>query len=335
MNFKMNIVDEFSKNYLPFKLYRDIVQNMIIEYNDCSQDHCDIYDLKTEINKITNKEQNRTIIFLNMYDLTLSEKKNQMREVISNNRAISFTIINTEHWETRGAKEILTMLQNENRKNISIIEYNIINFRNIVSSYPDVRVVFLPLIYDKLMEKVLKDNIESLFNTEQKDIDVLFYGGINDRRKQVLDALKGENWNVYIVDSHHGVTNKELCNLINRSKIVINILYYDFNVIFDYYRNSFVLSNNTMLISEIPLEMDTKIEPWLHQIEELGTFCSYDKLVETTNEWLKKDNIVFNEMIEKQSKWFKGFKMQNKLWDYVFYHYTHGEFPIVKQDNKF
>ena len=64
-------------------------------------------------------------------------------------------------------------------------------------------------------------------------------------------------------------------------------------------------------------------------------FCSYDKLVETTNEWLKKDNIEFNEMIKKQSKWFKGFKMQNKLWDYVFYHYTHGEFPIVKQDNKF
>ena len=30
-----------------------------------------------------------------MYDLTLSEKKNQMREVILNNRAISFTIINT------------------------------------------------------------------------------------------------------------------------------------------------------------------------------------------------------------------------------------------------
>ena len=331
----MNIVDEFSKNYLPFKLYRDIVQNMIIDHNDCPPDHCDIYDLKTEINNLKNKKQNRTIIFLNMYDLTLSEKKKQMREAMLNDHEISFTIINTEHWETRGAKEILTLLQTINRKNISIIEYNIINFRNIVSSYPDVRVVFLPLIYDKLMEKVLKDNIESLFNTEQKDIDVLFYGGINDRRKQVLDALKGENWNVYIVDSHHGVTNKELCNLINRSKIVINILYYDFNVIFDYYRNSFVLSNNTMLISEIPLEMDTKIEPWLHQIEELGTFCSYDKLVETTNEWLKKDHKVFNDMIEKQSKWFKGFKMQNKLWDYVFYHYVHGEFPIVKHENRF
>ena len=136
MNFKMNIADDFSKNYLPFKLYRDIVQNMLIDYKDCSQGHCDIYDLTTEITKFKDKIKDRSIIFLNMYDLTLSENKHQTRQAVLNEPEISFIIINTEHWETRGAKEILTLLQNENRKNISIIEYNIINFRNIVRYYP-------------------------------------------------------------------------------------------------------------------------------------------------------------------------------------------------------
>ena len=336
MNFKMNIVDEFSKKYLPFKIYRDITLNMLIDYNDDSENSDNIYDLNKEITQVLSKKQeNETIIFLNMYDLTLSDKKAQIREIMLNQTNISFIIINTEHWETRGAKDILSLLQNEKRKNISIIEYNIINFRNIIASYPDVRVVFLPLLYDPVMEKFFKNNIKSLITTQDKDIDVLFYGGINERRRHILDQLKLKKWRVHIVDSHHGVSNKELCELINRSKIVINILYYDFNVIFDYYRNSFVLSNNTILISEIPLEMDNRIEPWLNEIEELGTFCSYDKLVETTNEWLKKDINLFNDMIEKQCKWFKSFKMQNKLWDYVFYHYIHGEFPMVKLDNIF
>ena len=57
----------------------------------------------------------------------------------------------------------------------------------------------------------------------EKDIDVLHFGSMNDRRRAVLSALQSEGLNV-----HHafGVFGRDLDALIARSKVVLNVHYY-------------------------------------------------------------------------------------------------------------
>ena len=55
-----------------------------------------------------------------------------------------------------------------------------------------------------------------------KDIDILFYGSINEHRRAVLDALK-KKYNVVILNSWDG---NVIDNYIMRSKVLLNIHYY-------------------------------------------------------------------------------------------------------------
>jgi hypothetical protein len=268
-----------------------------------------------------------TLVFLNMYDVTLYENKEKVRDCVARCNNVGFIIINTEHWETKGAKEIFHLLEERNQKNVAILEYNIINYKNIVNTYLHIRVLFLPLIYSHTLKTYYQGYVHRSLSHNEKNIDVLFYGGLNDRRIHILNQLQ-ETCRVHVVDSHHGATNQELCNLIERSVVVINILYYDFNVIFDYYRNSLLLANQAVLVSEVPEEMDIKIEPWLAGISEIETFCSYDQLVETTTYWVNSTPQEIQCVKDKQRTWFEKFNMNDILVPFVNYYQITHEFPV-------
>ena len=61
--------------------------------------------------------------------------------------------------------------------------------------------------------------------TEKKDIDVLFFGGLNEERRNFLNYLDTQGIKVKIVGKESGnfVTDEELSKLISRSKIVLNL----------------------------------------------------------------------------------------------------------------
>ena len=52
-----------------------------------------------------------------------------------------------------------------------------------------------------------------------KDIDVLFYGSVNDHRREILNSIHG----VTIVENIYG---DEILSVLNRAKVVLNIHYY-------------------------------------------------------------------------------------------------------------
>jgi hypothetical protein len=83
---------------------------------------------------------------------------------------------------------------------------------------------------------------------EKSDIDVLFYGSINDRRAVVLDELRQRG-----VKTRHifNVYGKERDNLIARSKIVLNLHFYSAQV-FEIVRCSYLLANRVAVVSETP-----------------------------------------------------------------------------------
>jgi len=81
-----------------------------------------------------------------------------------------------------------------------------------------------------------------LINEESKDIDVLFYGYINDYRSVVLDKIK----NLTIA---HNVFGNDLQNMINRSKIVVSCHCYKDND-WDWDRIPQLICNKQFFIAE-------------------------------------------------------------------------------------
>lgn len=88
-------------------------------------------------------------------------------------------------------------------------------------------------------------HFESRFCTSNKDIDVLFYGSLNNHRKQLIDELK-EHFEVTVIQDTFGY---EMSELINRAKVVLNIHYYP-NAPIEQFRINEALSNRCIVVSE-------------------------------------------------------------------------------------
>jgi SAM-dependent methyltransferase len=81
---------------------------------------------------------------------------------------------------------------------------------------------------------------------ENQDIDVLFYGSLNERRSAVVNALKAAGAKVHTVFGIYGAERDEL---IARSKIVLNVHFYDAKI-FEVVRVSYLLANSKVVVSE-------------------------------------------------------------------------------------
>ena len=125
------------------------------------------------------------------------------------------------------------------------------------------RVQRLQIGYQKELSRIQQD--------DNKDIDVLFYGSVNDRRLRILNELKERGLNV---QSFFGVYGEEKDRLIRRSKVVLNLHFYD-SQIFEIIRVFYLLSNSVAVVSEVNPE--TSIDPmYLEGIYPAG----YDSLVD-------------------------------------------------------
>lgn len=98
---------------------------------------------------------------------------------------------------------------------------------------------YLELGYQKELSRIQKNLTQ--------DIDVLFYGSINDRRSKILESLKESGLNVH---ASFGVYGKDRDDLIARSKLVLNMHYYD-SEIFEVVRVFYLLSNSVPVVGEI------------------------------------------------------------------------------------
>lgn len=119
----------------------------------------------------------------------------------------------------------------------------------------------------------------------EEDIDVLMYGSMNERRKEIVDQLRKIHVNVV---SAFNVYGNERDNLISRSKIILNVHYYP-EAIFEIFRCSHIIANKKFLISEIGNDRELE-EPFYSTVmfskyEDLTTRCvnvlhdSYDPLM--------------------------------------------------------
>jgi len=114
--------------------------------------------------------------------------------------------------------------------------------------------------------------LERISANVNKDIDVLFYGLMNERREGIISALRERGLKVVVSTNLFG-ENRDV--LISRSKLVLNVHYYQAKVL-ELVRISYLLTNGCVVVSESSGNRDEE-----HDLNEAVAFARYDSLVET------------------------------------------------------
>jgi SAM-dependent methyltransferase len=103
------------------------------------------------------------------------------------------------------------------------------------------------------------------------EIDVLFYGSINARRRQVLEALKERGLNVVALFGTYG---EERDRAIGRAKVVLSLHYYSAKI-FEVVRAAYLFANAKALVAECGPETFVEAE-----LREAMCAVRYEGLVE-------------------------------------------------------
>lgn len=101
-------------------------------------------------------------------------------------------------------------------------------------------------IHATLLPVGYADGLTRVRHRPRKDIDILFYGSQNERRKKVLDALTDCGFKVV---SLFGAYGTERDDAIGRSRIILNMHYYE-AAIFEVVRVSYLLANGVCVVTE-------------------------------------------------------------------------------------
>lgn len=123
----------------------------------------------------------------------------------------------------------------------------------------------------RLLDIGYADGLRRIVPQPSKDIDVLFYGSMNPRRKRILDDLKARGLSVVTLFGAYGA---ERDAAIGRAKVVLNLHFYE-SAIFEVVRVSYLLANGICVLSEGD-DQDPDIAPFRDGLE----LCAYADLVE-------------------------------------------------------
>lgn len=153
-----------------------------------------------------------------------------------------------------------------------IWDYSQRNVDMLRSMVPGIRIKFVRLGYMPQMTRIPQGI--------PQDIDVLFYGSLNDRRRAVIDALRLRGVRVEAVFGVYGAARDAL---IARAKIVLNMRLYDSDI-FEIVRVSYLLANRKLVVSEWSEQTDMEAD-----FKETVALSRYDDLVDTCVHLLADD----------------------------------------------
>ena len=296
MKVQYYISDEFCKFYLPFSLYRGCLTKVIKEVYNISIEY--IYDFQSLQNNTD------TIIICNIYSIN-----DHLLNILSTYDSKKI-LINTEYYENLNVSKYFDFINN--KPNFYLFEYNILNINYLKNTNKNIDYQFIPLCYSSFLEDYYNSQIVKK-NFIEKDIDILFLGKLNRRRKNIINPLT-QKYKIVTKYNFDDKGNTELCNLIERSKIILNVLFYKSNIIFDYYRNSLILSTRTLLITEKSLSKDYNIEDGLLELESNIINVEYEKIIETVDYYLQNSSEEeYNKLVDTQHNAFKNYKMDDKI----------------------
>lgn len=150
----------------------------------------------------------------------------------------------------------------------------------------------LPVGYHEKMEQIRHG---------ERNIDVIFYGSVNPRRKRVLDELSAAGLSVKAL---FGVYKQERDGFISRSRIVLNIHHYS-TKIFEAVRISYLLNNRCFIVSE-----ESSVYPY-DGVEMC--LVPYDNIVDTCRRYLQNQDRMEEEAFAAYSSFKRHYHMRDLL----------------------
>ena len=170
---------------------------------------------------------------------------------------------------------------NENRWNNTIFEWakyfefwdysekNILKFKDI--GIPNVKL--LKIGFQKELSRIEKST--------HQDIDILFYGSMNERRQKILTQLEARGLKVKSVVGLYG---NERDQLIARSKVVLNHHFYT-SEIFEIVRVFYLLSNAITVVGEVnpTTSIDETYKNAIYAAPYDGIVEACEKLIQDTS----------------------------------------------------
>jgi len=152
------------------------------------------------------------------------------------------------------------------------------------------KIIHVPYGYSYTLQKYLYK--------KDKDIDVFFFGTMNEKRINILNNIKNN------IDCSYFFTNKSfgdsLIDNINRSRIALNIHYYQKNTILEVTRIIPLIANGVVVISE------KSCDPWYDKLYEGKVIFidSSDDIVKKIDGLLKNRDIIDN-IARNNLEWIK------------------------------
>lgn len=126
-----------------------------------------------------------------------------------------------------------------------------------------VRARFVPVGYRPELTRIVP--------ATQRDVDVLFYGAVNDRRRRVLEELAARGVETLALQNYYGALRD---GFIARARVVLNMHFYDRGV-FEIVRASYLFANKAAVAAE--RNPDTEIEP---DMQDAACFAPYEGLAD-------------------------------------------------------
>ena len=206
--------------------------------------------------------------------------------------------------------EIITFVNKINYNKCFIWDYSSQNIFYYNKFYQNIKYKFLPLLYDKYIEDLYTAKLDrGKIPWEEKDIDIVFMGYYSDRRKPYYEEIK-KKYKTCIITGNNNYS--EMFNLIERSKIFVNLFYKESNKAFDYFRLSLLYANKVFVITETP-RVDFKIEQNLLELKDVIITCETNNYLEKIETYLNLPSEEINNITSNVYEKFKKYTLEQSI----------------------
>ncbi|AAV50415.1 hypothetical protein [Acanthamoeba castellanii mimivirus] len=191
-------------------------------------------------------------------------------------------------------------------KHLTIIDYSIEN----IALINDPKVIHIPYQYKETEIAVLKKYYQEI----PKQYDVAYCGTMSPRRRLILDQLKSNG--VVVMEICQSKWGQERDMLIASCKMLINIHHSDNFNVYESFRCDRWAFAQMPVVSEDSIHDDFLDMKYYSVIK----FCPYDKIVDTTLQFLSNVNYPTEEIIEtihtiRYQQLDTAVKQLNSLWN--------------------
>jgi hypothetical protein len=290
----------YDRKYMAFDLFIYSAYNVLKNlFNDvCFIDNFD-------------KLENNSTTALIMYINDLGKYVQKFGFAIKNNIRIIFIhadfLFNHSKYDQ---SEIINFVNNLNKNKTYIWDYSSQNIFYYNQFYKNIDYYFMPLLYNEYIEDFYNSRLKNgKISWDKKDIDVVFLGDYSDRRKKFFERITIK-YNTYIITNNDNY--EEMVNIIERSKIFVNVFSKDSNKAFDYFRLALLYSNKVFVITETP-KVDFKIEKNLIELKDIIITSNLENMHETINKYMNSSEIDINLITQQTYDCFKKYSLKDSI----------------------